>query len=50
MAAADLDPCARLCVCGVRGCNLAEQHAKAFVSPARARQGTRPRHRRGRRT
>lgn len=48
MAAVDLDPCARLCVCGIRGCDLADQHANAFVGRARGRKGTTVRHRKRR--
>lgn len=50
MAAVDLDPQALLCVCGIRGCDLAELHRAAFVTPARSRKGQTVKHRRGRRT
>lgn len=30
---ADLDPSATLCPCGIRGCDLAAQHATAFIAP-----------------
>lgn len=26
-----------LCLCGIRGCALADQHAAAFIEPARGR-------------
>lgn len=42
MAAVDMDPSAALCLCGVRGCSLADVHARAFVAR------NRPRRRRGR--
>lgn len=29
--AADLDPSAALCPCGIRGCDLAAAHKQAFV-------------------
>lgn len=39
-----------LCLCGVRGCALADQHRNAFVQPARRKGGRilfgRPRRRR----
>jgi hypothetical protein len=41
MAAVDLDPQARLCVCGVRGCDFADQHCNAFVGAARGRRVSR---------
>lgn len=33
MAAADLGPFGPLCLCGIRGCDLAEQHANGFAEP-----------------
>lgn len=43
---ADLDPCAPLCLCGARGCRLADLHAQAFVTTGgRGRKGTKIRHR-----
>ena len=33
MAAADLDPAARLCVCETRGCKHETAHRAAFVVP-----------------
>jgi hypothetical protein len=42
---AAVDP---LCLCGIRGCVLAAQHATAFIAvePKWRRRGTRKRHRR----
>lgn len=42
---AALDPSLPLCVCGIRGCDLADQHQNAFVVPARGRKGNRIRRR-----
>ena len=50
MATTVTDPSARLCVCGVRGCDFAELHSAAFVVPTRSRKGQTVKHKRGRRT
>jgi hypothetical protein len=44
--AVDLDPSARLCVCGTRGCDLEAEHCNAFVGVARGRKGQAIKHRR----
>jgi hypothetical protein len=44
MAAADLDPSAPLCPCGIRGCDQYAAHRNAFVIRAKT-----PRRRSGRR-
>lgn len=38
---AALDPSEPLCLCGIRGCRLADLHAAAFVVPTARRKGGR---------